>query len=179
MDKVIIIASGPSLCKADVDICACSDWSIIAVNSSWKLIPRCDVIYAGDYEWWSKNLEGINSTAELWSCSQRAAINFGLNRHIVLPGSYNSGLRAIEFAVWKGVRNIILLGYDASLKYGRHWHNDYVDLPNPTQMHVKAWRRQFDAAAQVLNSKSHIVNCSANTALTCFERGRLLDEVKK
>ncbi len=73
MDKAIVIASGPSLTPEDVRLAMASGWPVIAVNSSWQRVPGCDVIYAGDIEWWAANAHRIDSSAERWTCHALAA----------------------------------------------------------------------------------------------------------
>lgn len=86
----------------------------------------------------------------------------------------NSGHQAISVAYQKGATKIILLGYDMQHTGGKtHWHGDHPrGLTNAEGIEV--WRRHFTPLARALELKGvTVVNCSAETALTCFKRERL------
>ncbi len=165
----ICIASGPSLIRADCLLAACSGHPIIAVNSTWRLVPECHYIYAGDLSWWKHNFHCISVPAEHWTCSMTAADRYGVNLfHPVRRGAFNSGMRAIQFAVYQGAQRIILLGYDCSLENGTHWHGDHpAKMHNPLPGEVARWQKDFSTLAAEL-SGVEIINCSRRTALTCF-----------
>lgn len=171
MERAIILASGPSLCEEDAAAAMASGWPVIAVNSSWQLVPDCDVIYAGDLEWWRAFQAGITSAAERWTCHPLAASQFNLHLHTA-TGSYNSGQRAIQFAASQGAKQILLLGFDCSLDGGTHWHGEHGGLRNPTDQSIQRWQRHFLALAQQLGDID-IINCSRRTSLTCFSRKTL------
>lgn len=171
MERAIILASGPSLCEDDAAAAMASGWPVIAVNSSWQLVPDCDVIYAGDLEWWLKYQRDIPAAAARWTCHPLAASQFNLNLHKA-TGSYNSGQRAIQFAASQGARRIILLGFDCSLDGGTHWHGEHSGLRNPNDQSIQRWQPHFVALAQQLGNID-IINCSRRTSLTCFPRETL------
>lgn len=176
MDRAIIVASGPSLCAEDAAIASASGWPVIAVNSSWQRVPDCDVIYAGDLEWWAQNHQRIDSDAERWTCHALAAQRFRLNLHAA-RGAYNSGMRAIQFAVGQGARRILLLGFDCCTARGTHWHGDHPDgLRNPTPHTPDRWLRHFDTL-RPLRDQADIINCSRHTRLTLFRCAGLREAI--
>lgn len=178
---VFCIASGPSLRAADCELVRQSGAKVIAVNNSWQIAPFCDYLYAGDSKWWRTYHKEIDVPAERWTCSRDASQKYGAKLHIA-GGGYNSGMRAIQFAVMKGFKTIGLLGYDCSLKNGVHWHglHDRPFLKNPSQVKVLRWREQFlRAAEKALIAGARVVNFSRYTELECFERGLLEDVVKR
>lgn len=177
---VICIASGPSLALSDCDLVIQSGLPIIAINDSWRAVPDCDVIYAGDWRWWQSSIDSLPEVPERWSCSEMAKRRFGT--HYFNPpdrGTFNSGQRAILFAVSHGAKNIILLGYDCSLSNGSHWHGDHTTLNNPTPTNIKRWHGEFNALALQQRGRVNIINCSRETALECFERQRLADTIER
>lgn len=129
----------------------------------------CDFIFASDECWWEKNHKKINSPAEKWTCSRKAAEKFNINYFDFRPdGTYNSGGVAILFAMHLGVKEIILLGYDCSLDKGIHWHGKHVGISNPTPYQVKRWISEFEALKNNIKNTIKITNCSRDTKLSCF-----------
>lgn len=88
----------------------------------------------------------------------------------------NSGFQAINLAALWGVRRIVLLGYDVKATDGRrHFHVDHPEhLGNP--LTFGRWAERFNVAARDLRGMGiQVVNCSEQTALTCFEKMSLAD----
>ncbi len=172
MKQAIILASGPSLTRGDAAVAMASGWPVIAVNSTWQMVPDCDVIYAGDPEWWAYWHARILSPAQRWTCSPDAARRFGLHLHAA-RGVYNSGMRAIQFAAGQGATRIILLGFDGSTALGTHWHGEHpAGLRNPSADSRWRWAKHF-AQLRPLCDRVDIINCSRYTALTLFRRQSL------
>lgn len=93
-----------------------------------------------------------------------------------LYSGQNSGHQAIQLAYQKGAARIILLGYDMQHTNGRtHWHGDHPKgLTNAEG--IAGWVKHFGPLAKALELEGvEVVNCSPETALTCFKRGRLDD----
>lgn len=170
-ENVICVASGPSLTTADCDWACASGWPVIAVNSSWQALPGCDVIFAGDWSWWQRHHDHIDIPAERWTVSRTAVSRLGISHFTsrLMRPTWNSGQVAIEFAVSRGARQVLLLGYDCSVAQGSHWHGDHVGLKNPDNRVTARWRTEFQRLRQVYPDVT-IMNCSRETALTCFPR---------
>ncbi|ORL58111.1 hypothetical protein [Pseudomonas putida] len=172
---VACVASGPSLTPGDCETIESARLPTVAVNSSWKAARFCEVIYAGDLAWWDGYGSEIDIDAERWTCTRQAARKHAINHHPVY-GAYNSGMRAIQFAVARGASSIVLLGYDCSLSNGIHWHGEHDKSKNPDAGKVAAWFGQFAVAAgEARSAGCRVMNCSRETALTCFERASLHD----
>lgn len=195
---VICIASGPSLTPAQIEIVRLLHGRgaarVIAINDNWTIAPFADVLYAADHDWWSLNLLTIRARkfgGQLWSCSRMAHKQFGLN-HIhatekpglsIWPGviseGQNSGYQAIGLAFQFGARRIALLGYDMQRTHGRaHWFGDH---PKPLRNApgLEKWAPHFRQLADDLRTeKVNVINCSADTALTCFPRRPIGDLLK-
>lgn len=179
MQHVAICASGPSLTQADCSLVAAAGIPLIAVNSSWRAAPQCGYIYAGDLDWWDKNHAGIASCAEQWTCNTRAAKRYGINLFDTdTSGTFNSGQRAILFAMSLDAKNIILLGYDCSILNGLHWHGAHEGINNPTADNIRRWQGEFARIAD-MPSRSRIINCSRQTSLNCFPKAALADVIRE
>lgn len=91
-------------------------------------------------------------------------------------GSKNSGAGAIVLAVTFGAKRIILLGYDCQHTGGKtHWHGNHPrGLGNAGK--VKEWPAQFEEIKKKF-SVVDIVNCTRETALSCFRRADLEAEL--
>ena len=172
---VAIIASGPSLTADDCVLVETSGLTTIAVNSSWRLARFASVIYAGDACWWDAYGGEIDIDAERVTCSRQAASKHGIKHHSMY-GEYNSGMRAIQLAIDRGAKRIVLLGFDCSLENGIHWHGPHDKTSNPDVVKVKKWHRQFSRiAAMAKHRRIEVINCSRHTELDCFERVALED----
>ena len=165
------LASGPSLTKEDCDLVSSTGVKILAVNNSWKLTPRCDFLFAGDIKWWNAYAKEVPDKIRKYTSSKKAAAKFGIN-FFPASGAFNSGMRALVWALHNGFKNIVLLGFDCSVKKGVHWHglhNKKLGLSNPDKSKTKSWHLHFlDVYSKALKFEAAIVNCSRYTELGCF-----------
>lgn len=167
---ICCIASGPSLTFEDCELVRLSGIETIAVNNSWQMAQFADHIYAGDRKWWDQYGAEIDIPAKKWTCSKGAAVAHGINYHRA-SGPYNSGMRAIQWAIDSGKKKIILIGYDCSVKNGTHWHGDHEKTRNPDEKRCQKWKKQFELIGRLAVSKNvEIINCSRHTELLCFKR---------
>jgi hypothetical protein len=181
------VATGPSLTQRDVD--ACRHLPVIAINDAWELAPWARWLFACDLRWWDARWNaGVKDFAgEKWTRDPVAAKKYRL--HYVdskpLPGlstdkaliheGCNSGYQAINLALHRGAKRVLLLGFDAKGTtgkthfFGRHDERglpdrpDYGDLPE-----------QF-AKMQPEKYGLEVINCTRDTAITCFKRLGLSD----
>ena len=165
---MVIIASGPSLRHEDCGLVELSRLTTIVVNSSWQAARFASILYAGDACWWDSYGSEIDIEADRWTCSRQAAAKHRINHHTAY-GGYNSGMRAVQFAIERGAKRVILLGFDCSLRHGVHWHGPHERTKNPDSAKVKTWRSQFKTVAALAKiKKCEVINCSRHTELTCF-----------
>lgn len=169
---VSCIASGPSLRAEDCQLIEAAGLPAIAVNSSWKAARFAQVIYAGDPDWWHQYGKEIDIPAERWTHNQNAAQTLGIKSNGKGSSVLNSGYRAIELAIDLGATRVLLLGYDCSVAAGTHWHGDHAKTKNPDPSRCAVWLNQF---ARLDMRGTQVINCSRETALTCFPRMRLED----
>lgn len=192
-ETAVIVASGPSAVDAGVDQ-ARGKARLIAVNSSWRLAPWADVLYANDFAWWERE-DGVPGFAGLKLCGhqgiesrtawqvRRVTVHEGHNRLLTaVPGELgwggNSGFAAVNLAVQFGVARIVLVGFDMRVDRGLHWHGRHPQgLNNPAPANVNRWRRLLDDAAPVLEALGiEVINAAPDSALTRFPK-RPLHEV--
>ncbi len=179
---VVCIASGPSLTADDCETVqawreAGTEKKVIVVNTSYRLAPWSDVLFAMDKAWWDMHIEEIRATfrGELQTSSTQC------KRHGLQPlGTFgrgwqpygNSGAGAISLCKLFGAKRVILLGYDCKKAGDKvHWHGNHpAGLGNAGSMHK--WPAQFGELAKRLGGVE-VVNCSRDTDLTAFPRGNL------
>lgn len=180
MKTIVCVASGPSLTSSDCQIVSKSGAVIIAVNSSWEIIPECDHIYAGDFQWWQGNAERVPLRIHRWASSHSACTKYNASYfESPMNGSFNSGQRAILLAKHLGAERILLLGYDCSLTNGLHWHENHSNgLKNPDEKSIVRWKREFSELTQHIPAHT-IINCSRHTELDMFERADLREQLNK
>jgi len=196
-DKYVLVASGPSLTQEQVDQCR-GKASVIVINNNYKLAPWADHLYACDQNWWQwyeNDPDLLNFKGKKWSqdkawdeetrshIEQKHNVTFlvsesspglSLKQGIIHQGS-NSGYQAINLAYHLGAKQIILLGYDMQQTGGNvRWHGDH---PNKGRPNYNKFAKFFtELANDVQKAGIEVVNCTTQTALTCFPR-QSLDEV--
>lgn len=189
------IASGPSLADWQIETARLRQiefgWKVCAINDNWRRAPFADVLYAHDYSWWKRYVGAVRDSGfagQLCSADGRAAAEFGLT-HVIARGGRglgrdcvhygsNSGYQAINLAYLRGHRRIVLIGYDMQRQGGKdegraHWFGRHP--PGLSNTHnFQHWREQMDVLAADLESEGvEVINCTIDTALTCFKRGDL------
>lgn len=197
----VVIASGPSLTEADVlevyhhhMLGSLSGVKCGTVNDCYRLAPWADFAYAGDWTWWDHHLSLHNpdheklERMERWTTMRQTQTKHpgvrwvqGWNERSLsddparICWGRNSGYQAINIALLKGARRIVLLGFD--MKFApdgkKHWFGDH-----PTELHPKGggdpqrWVGAFDDVARGLEKfpGATVVNATRDTALTQFPR---------
>jgi hypothetical protein len=196
-ETVVCVASGPSLTVEDVDAVR-GRARVIVINRSIELAPWADVWYAADAKLWKWAYRGEGD----WQAVKKIAGEFAGRKYAVTtesakwPGvqvigragstglsldpaklalGANSGYQAINLAVLLGASRILLLGYDMRLgKNSRqHWHPDHpMKMRSPYQTFQAAYPT---LVAPLKAAGVEVINCSRDTALTCFPRMPIAD----
>lgn len=175
MKNAVIIASGSSLKKEDVDYCK-GKATVYVVNNCYQLAPWADVLYACDEEWWDYYKPEFNG--QKWTINENASKKYNLNligydptmifstEEIIATGN-NSGFQAINLAYLHGYRKIILLGFDYK-NSGQHWFGRHPTGLNKAP-DMRRWINHM-AKAQLVMEKAglQVINCSRDTAINCF-----------
>ncbi len=94
--------------------------------------------------------------------------------HIINFGG-NSGFQSIGLAFSLGAARIILLGFDMQKTDGKqHWFGDHPEGPMKVDSNYSGWLNDFAKLGSDLARKGvEVINCSRETALTCFRRESL------
>lgn len=192
----IVAAPGPSLTPAVAE--ACKGYPTVAVNDACRLFPDADILYACDAEWWHVHCGAPKFSGERWSSQgdrlrddkreAAAAYDIKLIRGTDQPGfSYrpdlihygnNSGYQATNIAGhkigWNGT--IVLVGFDMRRVKGRsHFFGEHPSTLRTTRTGYDKWPKLFAEAAHGLPQTVRIVNCTPDSALTCFPMVELAD----
>lgn len=181
---VVCLGSGPSLTPADVEAVH-GHATVVAVNDCFRAAPWAEVLYACDGKWWfwhwtkgAQTFPGLkfalDAGAKKYPGVQvlRNTGETGLELDPTgLRAGRNSGYQAINLAVHLGATRIVLLGYDMR---GDHFFGQHPDKSKPP---FPVCLQRFATLVEPLKALGvEIVNCSRQTALTCFPR-RPLEEV--
>ncbi len=187
MSTVVILASGSSLSAEQVETVRIAREQhrcyAIAINTTYRMAPWADALYACDYTWWRDNAGGVKQLfhGERWTQDDRAAREYGLQQIRSIKavglsrdpavvhqgggvnGGGHSGYQAMNLAYHWGAVRIVLLGFDGQ---GGHWHEPHTlraDSPFET------WRREMPAMAADLAAEGvEVVNCTPGSAYACF-----------
>lgn len=190
----VCVASGPSLTSEQTDAIeaarAAGRCRVIVVNDNWRLIPRADVLYACDGQWWKRYAVDITVgfAGELWTQDKETADTLGLcyikarggaglsKRRDMVHGGGNSGYQAIGLAYLFGARRIILTGYDMQNTGGlAHWFGNHPADWGPP-MDPSTWLARFrELAIDLTLDGVDVINATTSTALQCFRRASLAD----
>lgn len=182
----LVVASGPSLTRADCD--ALQDiGQAIAVNNAVFYTPWADYLYAGDANWWKvygPDVEWFKGRRLTYQDYKRSVSGNRFKK----TGS-NSGHQSFQYAINSGAKQIALLGFDHQRTNGlSHFHVDHkrhvvlndeaVFLDNAS--HISNWVVSMDTTAKdAADMGVEVINLSRETALTCFPRMTVEDFVER
>lgn len=191
---VICVGSGASVSQEQSDaLCSVERAKVIAVNNAWRLAPRAQVLYAGDYQWWRVYRHEVADSGfagERWSISREARRDFGVksakrgsgsglpSEHDGVRFGCDSGFQAVQLAIWWGATKVLLVGYDYQRTGGRsHFFGDH----KPPLLNNLDYSRRLAIWASFArtNGLPPIVNCSDRSALRCFPQSPLLTELSR
>lgn len=185
---VAVMASGPSMSPAVA--AAVSHLPRIVVNTTYRLAPDADIIYASDAKWWHANGPALRCPGLKVSIEKcRGMIADNLPSDIMIlrntgregydhdPGAArtinNSGAVALQIAVKAGAARVLLFGFDMR---GQHWHGPHDRrLGNPSKPFLQRCVIGFRSLARALPSHVDVVNFSPTSALDCFRKASLED----
>jgi hypothetical protein len=129
-----IIASGPSTKTIPLDLLKDRSVHSIVINTSVRLAPWAEVLYACDGKWWRLN-NGIRGFTGLKVTQDTDAVDLYpeiklikvirhsdelILKHGYVGGGANSGFQALNLVVQWGAKRILLIGYDMRLDLGSH-----------------------------------------------------------
>lgn len=170
----VLIASGPTAKDAPLYLCRGRDRTkVVAINSSIKLAPWADVLYACDFKWWDVHrgvpeFKGLKVSQDggrfakggqfgkKYQDVRQVLCDHGTDELLMdrigkIGWGGNSGFNAINLVAQFRAAAIILVGYDLRLDKGLHWHGKHGHgLNNPIDKNVFRWCKAIDDAAPAL-----------------------------
>jgi hypothetical protein len=176
---VVCIASGPSLTEYDCNLVRFSGFFTIVTNTTFRLCPWADILFAFDAKWWKLYHDEVVSQFSGRKLTYAQSVTYEyrdvetLNNQKWFNNFGNSGACAIGLAIAGKAQRIILLGYDCQVNGKSHWHGDHPQgFSNMASM--KRWPAQFKSVAiDAEHAGVEIINASRDTALKCFKRSKL------
>lgn len=191
---IVCVATGPSLSLEQVEAIKASGFPVVAISDNYKLFPEAEYLYSCDSRWWAAHKEEIRgkfngalvtidpeAVKEIPGITLVPCVDFhqsrpglsGVRGAITQGGS--SGYQALHFAFNLGAERIILVGYDYGASGQGHWFGSH-----PGEMNVPSDFQTMLAALEVLaqdigKAGVEVINCTAETAVTCFQRMPLAD----
>jgi len=177
---VVCMASGPSLTAEDV--AACAALPLLVCNTTYQMAPDADILFAMDTPWWIAHEERLAEFKGMKLCGSNSSCRFGathIGQRKWFLNTMNSGSNLIVIAAHTGAAKILLLGYDCKPADDgrRHWHGKHPS-PLGDAKSMGTWPNKMKHAGRYAAARgAKVINCSRDTALTCFERGRLEDHV--
>lgn len=188
---VAVLASGPGMSRSVADLVRAAGLPAIAINETWRLAPWASMLYAADTEWWLaphntalRDYDGIKV-----SCMPVPGVhmlrNSGTEGFDPDPGAVrtggNSGYQALHVAVHAGASRVLLCGFNMDPGDARHWHGKHPAplRETPREMYAR-WIDRFDRLAPLLLARGvDVINCTPDSALRCFRKADLKDELAK
>lgn len=180
----VVVASGPSLTKADCDLARWHAPLAITVNSSWQMMPNANYHYSNDHDWWATyrgEVEGKARGVCITGHSEprdmvripfdRSAPGFVFNRRCIGWGG-NSGFAAINLAWWFGATKILLLGFDCKWQGSKpRWHGAHPAHLQNQKPGFHRWIAYHERGAVQMKERGiEIINCSPDTDIHCYPR---------
>lgn len=181
---VFCLASGPSLTEADVELVRGTGAPTIVTNTTFRMAPWATILVGFDVKWWQTYREEVAASfpGVRLTCSAhgRAVGAVSLVTLFKFRPFGNSGAAAISLAALAGASRAVMLGYDCQFTDGRsHWHGDHPpSLSNARS--IGLWPQRFGYVARYAKEKGvPVFNASRATALQCFPRVTLEDELAR
>lgn len=192
---VLVLGSGPSLSRADVEMASARVDAVIAVNDTYKFAPDATALYAADAHWWGWHQGAQEHTSErkvyypaftgrfkyclkATSYPDVLVLKKGPETGLSLdPASValgrNSVYQAINVGVHFGGTRILLLGVDMKNDHGAHFFGRH---PNNTEAPYAVCIQRFATMGEPLKAIGvEVINCTRDTALKVFPRVPLED----
>lgn len=172
----VVLASGPSMSADVAETVRQSGAATVVVNTTFRLAPWADVLYAADEMWWQETPEALQfaglkvSVGRIKGVHQlrnSGKVGFDPDPSALRTGG-NSGYQAIHLAAHAGARTIVLCGFD--MHGGAHWHPDHkAPLRNTMPDYYPVWAKHFETLRTELDMRGVTVfNSTPGSALKAF-----------
>lgn len=160
MTTFAVLATGPSMSQAVAN--SVRDLPTVAVNDAFRLAPWARAMAAQDFHWWQANPDAFEFKGMKYS-AQSVPGTIRIMPSGPIETQSNSGLLGIHVATLLGATRVLLFGFDMR---GSHYFGQHKGLPNTSEKRFEDFKAQFAAYAK--RTKAEIVNCTPESALTCF-----------
>ena len=182
-----LIGSGPSANAAMVehlkDRCR-----VLVINTSFRLAPWADALYACDALWWqwypeARDFAGLKITQDAKAAKAHGlkhvklveenapdANRLILNRPGIIGRGENGGFQGLNLLLQFGVKTILMLGIDCR---GARWHGAHLgrSMPQQRPQTLAGWASIFDAQAPQLKAWGvEVINLSPVGALKAYSK---------
>lgn len=156
---------------------------MIVVNTTYRLAPWADALYAADGLWWRCHPEALQFAGMRITADATTANVHGLHLVKIASGppivhrilshrreighGGNSGFQAINIAVLAGAKRLLWLGLDYR---GEHWHGNHpVPLKNARPESMQRWACVLDKQAPLFVALGiEVVNLSPLSLLSAY-----------
>jgi len=192
-NPVYIIGGGSSLRSFNFD--SIHGQITLAVNDSFLFLPWVTSLFSVDTTWIKNRKESIErfsgdvclAVPENFDMTQgpsnamyvrrgRTEPGFSEDPTTIHIGGGNSGFGAINYAILKGAKKIILLGFDFKVLTDWHWHGNYEWEGSFNSKMYSNWATRLNEQAEyLLNKGIEVLNASPSGALKAFPTVRLGD----
>ena len=202
---VAILASGPSMTRAQCDLVRGTDWTAVAINETWRLAPWAAVLYGCDWAWWAakaptvEEFDGMRVVGTVANVKnmkvlppemkwQESLLNYipviaGQSQPLwegrALGAGSNSAFQVANWVARCGATRIFLLGVDCHSP-NNHWHGGHTHpmAQNQKPTLMATWLAAWkNAAPQFIERDIEVINCSPGSALKVYPRADLADMV--
>ena len=185
----VILAGGASLSVRGVAHVARAKLEnrcrVTAVNDAVYLAWWADALHAADEKWWlahwprvrdfpgaMTSLQPVPGNMRVRQLTDTGPDGFDWRPGFVRTGA-NSGYQAVHLAMQTNTKRIILLGFDM---HGAHWHGGHPGEPQ-ADFHSVMIPRFATLIEPARELGIEILNCSSNSALTCFPTATLREVI--
>lgn len=187
---VAILGSGPSMSKDIATAVARANIPSVVINTTFRLAPFADILYAADHSWWQfyhGQVNGFAGTKVTCSPEPITPLPFADVMMLRMTGKggfdsdpscirsgCNSGYQGIHIAMHAGAQRILLCGFDLR---GTHWHGYHPSsLRNAGEDVYLKWKPYFEELGPIAKGMGvEILNCTPGSALKCFPMAQLGD----
>ena len=204
-EAAIIIGTGPSLSDEQLKIAINAQIygraRLFGCNNAYQ-VAILDVHLACNWQWWDKYFEDIKShSCDKWTPRKESADKYeGVNyieerwagglsiNPSYIHAHHGSGPQIVNLATLYGCTKLLLIGWDMRFpgKISDHEYTGKRHFHNETDLTSKHWPRtgpNGELAGLIKEMETikpadygiEIINCTPNSAMTCFPMGNLED----
>jgi hypothetical protein len=176
-ETVFIVCGGPSLMGFDFE--RLRGRRVIAINRSIHSVPFADLLFFGDRRFWHDNRFLIKfersrvvtnsptvNDPEIRQMLKQKPPPALVDDRTVLPMDYTSLMPAMQLAVHRGARRIVLLGADCRPgKNGRHHHHEEYTYPVKPDIYDLQRNSLMHCVRPLAKRGIDVINTSEKSAL--------------